>query len=241
MAKIGTITPDALALPGAVTSMPAGHVGLKCADLGSYLTVPLNTAGVQPAGGGPQHDIVQRTGRRSVPEYKGHEPLRLDIAILLDGYPSDSVEPTLDELDTLSTRLPGEIRMPAIMLEGGYVPRPYRGREWFIDGPIAFDDSPEPIRVTLAGHPRLVRQAVTVHLLERVTYKLLTDSVSRSRRQAKGQKKTPAIYKVRQGQNDLGDVSKAVYGTRNRAVDIAQFNRISVGTRVRAGQRLRIP
>jgi hypothetical protein len=240
--KVGTVQPNAIVgLPGGLPTMPAGHIGLVCADLGTYLTVPLNTGGVQVVGGGPQHDIAARAGRRGVPEYRGHDPLRLDIAILLDGYPSENVEPTLDELDAFSARLPNEIRMPAIELQGGHVPRPYRGREWVVDGPITFDDTPEPIRVTLQSGPRLVRQAVTLHLLEKVTYKLLTDSVSRSRRQAKGQKKTPAVYKVRQGQDDLGDVSKAVYGTRNRAVDIAQFNRISVASRLRPGQRLRIP
>jgi hypothetical protein len=226
---------------GALGVVPQTHVGLLCQDLGVYITVPLNTAGVQPNGGGPQHDVTARIGRRGVAEYRGHDPLRLDLNILLDGYPNTSVDATINVLFTLATRMPREIRMPAIKLQGDQVPLSHRGRSWVMDGPIDYVDDPPSIRTGLLAGVQLVRQALVVHLLERVTDRLLSDSISRSKRQAKGQKKTPAIYTVKKGQVWFYDVSKAVYGNRDHGHIIAQFNTMPIGTRLTPGTRLRIP
>lgn len=238
MALIGTVIDSTEGL-GTLAAAPVGHVAITCSDLGLYFTALLNTAGVRQTGGGARHDISERVKAKAVPEYRGHDPIRLSLSVLLDGYSERrSIESHIDLFQRLARRMPNEPRMPVIRLTG---PVPYPDHRWVVDGPIEWDDSPEPIRIQpLQGSP-LARQALTLNLLERVSDTVLTESISRGRRQGKGAKKTPVVYTTKRGQDDLGDVSKAVYGNRHRAVEIALFNQISVGTRVRPGMRLRIP
>jgi hypothetical protein len=47
--------------------------------------------------------------------------------------------------------------------------------------------------------------------------------------------------KVRRGEHTLRDVSKRVYGTRNRARDLARLNDLPLSGRLKTDQRLLLP
>jgi hypothetical protein len=68
----------------------------------------LNTDGAKPSAGGPRHDIVERVLRTSVPEYKGHDPIRMSVPLILDGWRTGrSVQPQIDLLHRLAEKQPG--------------------------------------------------------------------------------------------------------------------------------------
>jgi hypothetical protein len=138
-------------------------------------------------------------------------------------------------LHRLAERQPGASRTPLIR---AYGPIPFTDRHWTIDGLIEWDDEPAPIR-NQGGE--LLRQAFTVNLLERVPDSQLSVSIARSRRSGSGARNGPHYTTVHDGENDLGDVSKRLYGTRNRARDLAQANGLAVGSKLKRKQRIRIP
>lgn len=219
-----------------VAEPPLGHVGFYSTDIDLYVVAMFNGGGFRPVGGGSRHDVSDRVKETGVAEYRGHDPLRVAVSVLFDGFPDGRpVQRDIRALLRLTEKMPTEDRMPVIRLYGA-IPF-YKGRRWVVDGPPEFDEDPRPIKI----NGKLYRQAITLTLLERVRDTVLTDSVSRGKRRGKGAKKTPQVYIAKRRDHDLGDVSKAVYKTRNRAVDIAQFNRISVSIRVTAGMRFRIP
>jgi hypothetical protein len=238
--EVGIVKPSQQTGLGAgQAATPWGHVRISSPDIAVSFTALLNGDGARPTDGGPRHELSGRVKDTGVPEYRGHDPIRMQLSIILDGYQRRvSVESLITLIKRLSTRLPDEPRMPVVRLHG---PVQYEGRRWVVDGALQWDTTPQPRRMALGGEFVLVRQPITIPLLEKTGSAVLTDSVSRGRRQGKGQKKTPVVYITRQGQNDLGDVAKAVYGSRRRAVEIALFNRISIATRVRPNMRIRIP
>lgn len=213
-----------------------GYVALACGDPAITFVALLNTDGGRPTGGGPRHDAVERMLRTSVPEYKGEDPLQMSLAVILDGWRTRrSVQTDLDLLYRLTEKRPSSNHLPVIRLFG---PVPFTDRRWTIDGTIQWDDDPEPIR---DGQGNLLRQALTVPLLERVTDSLLHSSIVKSRRSGSGARNGPHYTVVRAGENDLGDVSKRLYGTRARRGELAQANNLAVGARLKRKQRLRVP
>lgn len=234
--KIGAIEQAGSGL-GQLATVPVGHVRFMSDELGSFLDVLLNTAGGQVTGGGPRHDISERAGRVGVAEYKGHDPLRLSVSIILDGYQAgESIEPELRKLRAMSERLPNRVRMPVIKLQG---PVPYTDRKWLVDGPWDWDDTPTPIQRQVLSSAVPVRQALTINLIEKVPDRLLRESISESRGTGKGSK--ARTIRVQAGDDNFGDVSKRHYGTRARAVDIARANSLPFGFRLKKGQKLRLP
>lgn len=227
--------PEALD-PTTGTVVAPGNVAIVSANPAVTFVALLNTDGGRPTGGGPRHDIIDRTQRTSVPEYKGHDPLRLSLSVILDGYRARrSVQGDLDLLYRLQDKRAGSSELPLLRVFG---PVPFTDRRWSIDGTIEWDDDPTPVR-DQAG--QLLRLAVTIPLLERVPDTLLHTSIARSRRSGKGARNGPHYTQVHAGENDLGDVSKRLYGTRARAGELAQANNIAVGARLRRKQRIRVP
>lgn len=219
--------------PPVLSNLPHGHIGISCSNPSRVMHVLLNTAGVQVVGGGPRRETADRVQRVSVPEYVGHDPVRMTVSVLLDKYAEgESVWSTILELDEFAQRLPHEAETPIIRLSG---PTLYPDRLWRIDGPFQWDTDPEPIRNQRAW---LLRQALTIPVVEVVTDTLLQSSITEARKQAA--KNAPRSYRVRKGQDDFGDVSKALYGNRNRAIDLARLNGLPYGTRLKTHQRIKV-
>ena len=229
--KVGKVTPATEGI-GRLAAVPPQHVRFASDELGTFLDVLLNTAGGQVTGGGPRHDVSERAGRVGVAEYKGHDPLTMSVSIILDG-DGGSIEPEFSVLRRMSERLPNRVRMPVIRLEGLV---PYTDRKWLVDGPWTWDDTPTPVQRHLVGP---TRQALTINLIEKVPDRLLRESISESKRTGKTSKAKST--KVRAGEDDFGDVSKRVYGTRNRAMDIASKNRLPLGWKLTKGKTLKLP
>jgi len=218
------------------TIAPPGSVAFVCADPQTVITALLNEQGCRVTGGGPRNDIVERPLKTSVPEYKGHDPLRMSVSVIFDGYRANrDVGAQANALWSLGNLQSGRSRTPLIRLAG---PGPvmFHSVRWTIDGLVEWDEDPEPI---WNNDGVLVRQAMTVHLLERVPDSQLQASITRSRRTGSGARNGPHYTIVKAGENDLGDVSKRLYGARNRARDLAQANNLAVGARLKRKQRIR--
>ncbi|HWT23394.1 MAG TPA: hypothetical protein VN213_07800 [Solirubrobacteraceae bacterium] len=217
--------------PGGTTK--PGWVNFWSDDLNISFDCLLNTDGGRVTGGGPQYDESPRVLRTDVPQYRSTSPLRMSISILLEGWPDTDVRPWISHFDELQVILPRLQRPPTLHIRGSV---PYRNKAWLLDGAPVWDTDPTPVR-NEAGV--LVRQPLTVNLIEFVKDDQLEWSVARSRRNGRGEGQRET--KVRKGENDLGDVSKRVYGTRNRAVEIARLNNLPYGARLKPGRKLRLP
>jgi hypothetical protein len=208
--------------------LPHGSVVIYCGEPEVTVAAMLGPAGAQPVGGGPRHDIVERVGDVSVPRYEGHDPLRMDLAIVLDNWPRGRhVEARLRDLRRLGERN-DDWTMPQVRLAG---PVDYEGRVWERDGPLEVGADPPPIR----GEGGWMRLPLTVPLIEHVEDRTLQLSQIKTRRQGQG----PKFVTVRGGEDDFGDVSKRLYHTRSRAAELARANQRPVGARLKVGERLR--
>jgi hypothetical protein len=211
---------------------PPGYVAFNSEEIDLYFACPMNNAGGQPVSGGPEYDISTRVLRTGVAEYTGHQPMRMSVAILLDGYPDFSVLPTISYFDQLAAYREGLKRPAQFTLQGDV---PYRNRKWTMEGYAEWDTDPTPIRI---ADGTLVRQPLTINVLEVVPDRLLKTSTQRS--QEKGRGKGRKVYTVKKGQNDLGDVAKAVYGNRARAAELARLNSVALYIKLKPGQKVRL-
>lgn len=215
---------------------PPGSILLASDDPATDVIGLANTDGCRPLdGGGPRHRVSERMAGVSVPRYEGHDPYRIAVSLILDGWPSRTrIDTVLDGLYRLGDKLDDDT-LPVIRLSG-LVPYRFARRSWELTGEVAWDSTPTPIAVG-DGFYRL---PVTVNLIERVADAVLQNSITKSRRGG-GSKNGPRFHTVRKGENDLEDVSKSEYGTRSRAAEIARANRISTAVKLRVGQKLRLP
>lgn len=219
--------------PGRRNNIPGGLVTFWSDDLNVEFDCLLNTDGGRVTGGGPQYDVSPRVLRAGVPQYTGRDPLRMSISILLEGWPDTPVQPWITHFDEFQVVIPRLYRPATVHIAGSV---PYRNKAWLLDGAPSWDSDPAPIR---NRQGELVRQPMTVNLIEFVKEDALEWSVERSRRTGKG--KGERETKVRKGENDLGDVSARVYGARGRAVEIGRLNNIPFGSKLKAGRTLRLP
>lgn len=219
-------------LPGS----PPGSILVASDDPVVDVIALANTSGVTPVeGGGARHRISERIWEKSVPQYEGHDPFRVSVSLILTGFSTRTrIDTQLEDLYLLGS-LNADRTMPLIRLSGQVHAR-WARRTWTMDGHIQWDESPGILAIG-DGHYQL---PVTFTLLERVQDELLQHSISKSRK-GSGAKNGPRFHTVRKGENDYGDVSKAEYGTRSRAAEIARANRDSVGAKLRVGQKLRLP
>lgn len=220
----------------AIEDPPAGYVAFNCKELELYFACPLNTEGGQPVSGGPQYDISPRVLRTGVAEYTGHEPMRQSIHIFLDhytGFANDSVLPIISYFDQLCAFSEDLRRPPQFQIRGDV---PYRfHKNWVMDGYPDWDSDPDPIR---RQDGELIRQALTVNILEKVPDKLLSWSVDKERKKGKGKQKK--IHIVANGEDNLSDVSKAEFGNRNHGPELSRLNNIPLYKKLKVGQRIRL-
>lgn len=212
-----------------------GYVAFNCSELDLYFACQLNTQGGQPQSGGPRYDESAILLRTAVAEYTGHDLMRMSVSILLDGYPDFSIVDSIGLFDDLAAYRQDLRRPPRFDIKGDV---PYRFNwEWVMDGYAEWDSDPEPIRNREGD---LVRQPLTINLLQVEPNVVLRNSVMRSRKSGSGKRKK-GPYTVKAGQNDFGDVAKAVFDDRNRGPEIARLNGLPVFHKLKRGQKLRIP
>ena len=222
--------------PTRVVDLPHGAVALGSDEPPLLVTAKLNDRGVQIVEGGPQHEVVERKGDVSIVRYSHTEPMRIEVSLLLNTWPDGAPaynEARIRHLEQLGEPL-RTWRLPKIKLYGW---PPLGQLLWERDGPLQFEDDPEPIRAP-GGWLRI---AVTVPLIECVRERTLQHSVRKSKDGAKGGGKGPKFTRVKQGEDSFGDVAKRVYKKRSRAGAIAKVNDMPVGKRLKVGQRLRLP
>jgi hypothetical protein len=215
---------------------PYGSIALLCDEPFMQLIVKLNEEGGVVVDGGPRYRISERIGSTSVPKYEGHDPLRMELSVVLDGWRRGRGTPRLvtndyRELKRLAQRN-ADWEMPIIRVFG---PVPYDNQRWTIDGPFRFDANPPPINSEVGWY----RLPLTMTLLQVVADRTLQRSTNRSRG-GSGANNGPHFTKVRRGENDFGDVSKRVYKTRSNAASLARANNMPIGKRLDVGDKLRL-
>src|SRR3954470_22739496 len=68
---------------------PPGEIGIYMPEKQMSFTLPMNEVGAIPNGGGPRYTVSERLQLRGVPDWTGHDPMRMTVAILLDRYEDD--------------------------------------------------------------------------------------------------------------------------------------------------------
>lgn len=238
--RVGEVTPSEESL-GRLALVPAGWVRIVNTDTKSFVDVMLNTAGIQQTGGGARHEISERGGRISVPEYQGHDPIEITLSVVFDGFGRHaSMQKAVDTVYALERRLQGERRVPMVRLGGASIPDRYAGRRWFVNGTIEEDDFPTPLRRRIGSGLQLERQALVIPMVEHIPDKLLRESITGSWRTGKGKGSRARTVHAKAGEN-FGDISKRVYGTRARAADIARANALPLGFKLKKGQKVKLP
>lgn len=211
---------------------PPGEIGIYLPERQLAFTLPLNEAGATPVSGGPRYTVSERLQRRGVPEWTGHDPMRMTVAVLLDRYEDDeSVLPDIGLIDQMSVPVGQGRKMPDVFISGAV---PYRNLAWLMDGYPDWDTDPEPIR-NYDGD--LVRQPLTIKLVERPPSEILTAS-DMQLPNAKGKRKR--IHVVKGNENDFSDVSQHEYGNRDQAAALARFNGLPTFVRLTKGMKIKL-
>jgi hypothetical protein len=179
----------------------------------------------------PKYNTVDRPGAFGITEFAGMDPYVMTLPLRFDGYPSTSVEPQMTGLETLAERQPGTLEPPIIVVSGPNVPHSHL--RWRITT-LAIDDTETMLLKT--GERCRIR--VDVSFIQHVVDDLLTRSLKSTKR-AKGIAAHTTF--VRSGEDNLADVSRRVYGTPSRAIDIARASGLRLGARLHVGQYLRYP
>lgn len=181
----------------------------------------------------PQIRVTDRRGQVSLTEYAGREPYEVILPIQFDEFRSQrSVEPWIAQLERLAVAEGDARTSPIVRVEGPIPPR-CKNVTWFVDDLI---EIPERTEHNTTGDR--VRYAVDVHLIERTWDDLLV-----SAQQIPTSEQTGLLTRtttVKKGE-DIYDVARRAYGDPGRAVEIARANTIPLTSKLKVGQRLRLP
>jgi hypothetical protein len=202
--------------------------------------VPLGDGGAAITDGYARWTVVDRDGKHSITDFDGQPPYQQTIPVLFDGWKgsikaSSSVEGDIRLLERLAA-IPAGGRQPRIIRITGNVRRP--DLRWVIQGPIAWATGPgwdELITDPVSGER--YRQAGTVTLLAYKADELLNGAGEPKDKQGRRLHTT----RVRKGEKTLRDVAKRVYGTRNRARDLARLNDLPLSKHLKPNQLLLLP
>lgn len=222
--------------PTKVLQAPYGSCVVYSNDAETLVQViaTLGQDGGQVVGGGPRLDMRERPGGKSVPTYLGHDPIRMDLSLVLDAWPGRNPRGVMSRLRDLQSlgRRKADWTLPTVRIYG---PVPHHDLEWNVAGLIQYDDDPTPIN----SETGWLRLPLTIPLVERVAPALLQRSIARSAR-GKGARNGPRFTRVRKNEDGFGDLSKRLYKTRSRAAELARANNMPVGARLRPGKRVRV-
>lgn len=194
-------------------------------------TVACETTGAFPFPPEPVIDEIQRPGAISLTPWVRQGPYRMDVSVRLDRFPDRSVEPQIAILEGFAEVPAGRAEPPAVTIDGA-VPRPHPHIKWQISG---FDT---PTVDFLEGGKERCRYETTVHLVQKVTDRVLIESL-RATSKSKGVK--PRTITVRAGEDWLFEVARRAYKDPSRAGDIATANSLHLGKKLTPGTVLRLP
>jgi hypothetical protein len=196
-------------------------------------TVPLGGGPAVLSGGSPNWEEVARSNRVAMTDYRGQTLIRVDVPVLLDGWPHDSVEDEVEQILKLCRGREGQ-RPPDFTASG---PIPYSGTRFVMELPEWGDGlRSAPFR---GRGGELVRQELTLKLLQFID----PDTVRfrRINRMGVGKGKPVQTTVLHDGETLLR-VSTRMYGNPNRAGEIGKLNGINDTRRkLQAGRRLSLP
>jgi hypothetical protein len=167
---------------------------------------------------------VSRPRKVGLTEWRGRSPFRLALPLLIEGFPTDSVEVACSTLERMA--LPGAAsEPPQVTIQKGAVP--HSDLIWVIES-LDWGD------MVIYGDNNRVRQDVTVNLLQ---------YVKADRLNVKGGANPgthPTTYTVKKGDN-LRKAAVAVYGDPGKAKTLQQANGIRDPNNLTPGTVLRCP
>ena len=124
------------------------------------LRIALGEGSPNIVGGLNGWEEVERPDGRPLTEWSGADALKVDVPIMLNGWPRDSVEREKDRLIALCRRKDGEEEPPSFKVTG---PLFFSGMRMVLAG-VDFDAE----RTIRNGNGKLLRLAGTLHLMEYV-------------------------------------------------------------------------
>lgn len=173
------------------------------------IRIPLGDGAANLTGGLGGWDEIERPSGRPLTLWNGAEALKVDVPIMLDGWPRQSVERQKDLLIRLGRRGDGEKEPPSFKVRG---PVFFSGMRMVLAG---IDFSPEQIIRSKKG--QLLRLAGVMHLMEFVD----ADTVRIARRKKNGK----FTYKTKKG-DTVRSIARDLLGDVSLAKKIAALNNI---------------
>lgn len=192
--------------------------------------VPLGSGGAAVTGGLGGWTEIARPDGRPITEWVGAEALKVDVPIMLDGWPRDSIERDKNRIFKLGRKRDGEQAPSPFKVTG---PIFFSGMRFVLNGTPEFG---EIIRDNSKG--RLLRLPATLHLMEYVR----GDQIRIKKPGGGGSENR--TYTVKKG-DTIRSIAKAVADGANVSViakEIAIANKIrDVRKPLKAGDTLRLP
>lgn len=144
--------------------------------------------------GGGRWNVINRPRRGAFTVWDGDDPYRMDVPILIDGWPSTSVEDDIAILQQMRHRTDDYSPPPKIKIEGAL---PVKGATWVLENDTDWGSN-------VIWHPEnyRLRQDCIVHLLQFQTADNLTIKAP----------STSHTYVVKAG-DTLKSISRSQYGT----------------------------
>jgi hypothetical protein len=190
--------------------------------------------------------VTSRPRARGLTEWNGANPMTIDIPILFDGWPDDSQEDAIKQLEMMAG-WGGEGGEPPLLAfnSNGVIPHDqFNGptHDWVISQ-LQWGDADRD------RWGARVRQAVTVTVMEYVEDDVLSDESAAQRHKAtknahrhKGRKPSTKHepYVVKKG-DTLPKIAKRRLGSSKRWREIAQLNKIRDPKAIKVGQHLKMP
>lgn len=175
---------------------------------------------------------VPRERNTALPEYTGASVPKVDITVLLDGWPDTSVQRDIDWLMNLGRR--DGTQTPVFTVVG---PVYLSGQKLVIGTGIDFGQFERRSR-----DGALVRQELTLHCWKYRTADVLTSSSAKKRKKhdGGGKQSHPKTYTVRKG-DTLSKIAAKVYGKASDWHRIADANGIRDPRHIKVGQVLKLP
>ena len=178
-------------------------------------------------------EIIDRPKRRALTHWKGSNPVRLQVPILIDNFiDGDSIEPECRKVEKLAGLTKDGDQPPLIEIHSdGVIPHDFHDaphNQWVIET-LDWGDA---VR-NHAGNR--IRQAATI------TFLLYVDSTSLKRLGQRLGGGTVKLYVVKRSDKSLRGIAKKQLGDSNRWREIANLNGMRDPKAIFEGQRLRIP
>jgi hypothetical protein len=156
--------------------MAAGEVTFKTTAPRLQFTCWLGAEAPKPTGGYGGWDITPRPRRVALTQWRGREPIQMDVQILFDGFKkNDSVEYDITKLERMA--LPYKVEPPKVKLIGTAIP--HSDLDWVIQN-IEWGAS-----LSLRNGDR-VRQEATVTLYSHIDVDKVKLTAAAKARQKKG-------------------------------------------------------